>query len=76
MFKNFLEDYQLTPLTKKDKIKKNNGTSITFKPDSEIFGENNLFNPIKIFNMLENKAYLFKGVQINWKCDEITFKNK
>ena len=63
-----------TPLTKKDKIKKNNGTSITFKPDSEIFGENNLFNPIKIFNMLENKAYLFKGVQINWKCDESLLK--
>ncbi len=58
-----------TPLSKKDKIIKNNGTSITFKPDAEIFGENNLFNPIKIFNMLENKAYLFKGVQINWKCD-------
>ena len=63
-----------TPLTKKDKIKKNKGTSITFKPDSEIFGENNLFNPIKIFNMLENKAYLFKGVQINWKCDETLLK--
>ena len=63
-----------TPLTKKDKIKKNNGTSITFKPDSEIFGENNLFNPIKIFNMLENKAYLFKGVQINWRCDESLLK--
>ena len=63
-----------TPLTKKDKIKKNNGTSITFKPDSEIFGENNLFNPIKIFNMLEKKAYLFKGVQINWKCDESLLK--
>ena len=63
-----------TPLTKKDKIKKKNGTSITFKPDSEIFGENNLFNPIKIFNMLENKAYLFKGVQINWKCDESLLK--
>ena len=63
-----------TPLIKKDKIKKNNGTSITFKPDSEIFGENNLFNPIKIFNMLENKAYLFKGVEINWKCDESLLK--
>ena len=63
-----------TPLTKKDKIKKNNGTSITFKPDNKIFGENNLFNPIKIFNMLENKAYLFKGVQINWKCDELLLK--
>ncbi len=65
-----------TPLTKKDKIKKNNGTSITFKPDSEIFGENNLFNPIKIFKMLENKAYLYKGVQINWKCDESILKTE
>jgi len=63
-----------TPLIKKDKIKKNNGTSITFKPDSDIFGENNVFNPIKIFNMLENKAYLFKGVQVNWKCDESLLK--
>ena len=25
--------------------------------------------------MLENKAYLFKGVQINWKCDEKIIKN-
>ena len=24
--------------------------------------------------MLENKAYLFKGVQINWKCDESLIK--
>ena len=59
-----------TPLIKKDKIKRNNGTSITFKPDSEVFGDNNAFNPIKILNMLEKKAYLFKGVHINWKCDE------
>ena len=63
-----------TPLIKKEKIKKNNGTSITFKPDIEIFGEGNTFNPVKIFNMLENKAYLFKGVQINWKCDETLIK--
>ncbi len=66
----FSKGLPTTPLTKKDKIKKDNGTSITFKPDSEIFGENNLFNPIKIFNMLESKAYLFKGVQINWTCEE------
>ncbi len=58
-----------TPLIRKDKIKRNNGTSITFRPDVEIFGENNIFNPIKIFKTLESKAYLFKGVQINWHCD-------
>ncbi len=63
-----------TPLQKKDNTKKNNGTSITFSPDNEIFGNNNIFNPIKILNMLENKAYLFKGVQINWKCDETLIK--
>ncbi len=63
-----------TALIKKDKINKNSGTSITFKPDNEIFGENNLFNPSKIFKILDNKAYLYKGVQINWKCDEALLK--
>ncbi len=70
----FSRGLPISPLTKKDKIKKINGTSITFKPDHEIFGENNFFNPIKIFNMLENKAFLFKGVQINWKCNETLLK--
>ena len=59
-----------TPLIRKDKINRNNGTSITFKPDTQIFGEDNIFNPNKVFNILENKAYLSNGVQINWKCNE------
>ncbi len=63
-----------SPLKKNSKVKKNNGTSITFKPDHKIFGENNIFNPVKIFNMLQNKAFLFKGVQINWNCDEILLR--
>ena len=70
----FSRGLAISPLTKKDKVRKNNGTSITFRPDHKIFGDNNLFNPIKIFNMLENKAFLFKGVQINWNCDEILLK--
>ncbi len=70
----FSRGLPISPLTKKDKVKKNNGTSITFKPDPEIFGENNFFNPVKIFNMLENKAYLFKGVQIIWNCNETLLK--
>ena len=70
----FSKGLPTTTLIKKEKVKKNNGTSITFKPDTEIFGENNIFNPVKIFNMLENKAYLFKGVQISWKCDPLLIK--
>ena len=43
----FSRGLPISPLTKKDKIKKNNGTSITFKPDSEIFGENNFLIQLK-----------------------------
>jgi len=48
----FSKGLPTTKLIKKDKIKKSNGTSITFIPDQKIFGENNIFNPIKTFNML------------------------
>ena len=47
-YQEFSRGIPKTPLTKKDKIKQNNGTSITFKPDPEIFGVHNTFNPIKI----------------------------
>ena len=73
-FQEFSRGLPTSNLIKKDIITKNNGTSITFRPDHKIFGENNIFNPIKIFNILENKAFLFKGVQINWSCDEILLK--
>ena len=58
----------ITPLQNLGSTKKSNGTSITFKPDDKIFGNNNFFSPEKLFKILEYKAYLFGGVQINWKC--------
>ncbi len=44
------------------------GTSITFKPDPEIFGANSNLQPNRIFRMARSKAFLFKGVKINWRC--------
>ncbi len=44
------------------------GTSITFKPDPEIFGANSNLQPNKIFRMARSKAFLFKGIKINWSC--------
>ena len=41
-----------TKLTKIETTKKNNGTSITFKPDDAIFGEGNLLIPDKIYQIL------------------------
>ena len=60
----------ITSLQNLGSTKKSNGTSITFKPDDKIFGDNNFFSPEKLFKILEYKAYLFGGVQINWKCHE------
>ncbi len=46
------------------------GTSISFVPDIEIFGEGNKFKPARLFKLARSKAYLYAGVEIRWKCDE------
>ncbi|MEM1050855.1 MAG: DNA topoisomerase IV subunit B [Pseudomonadota bacterium] len=43
------------------------GTTVTFTPDAEIFGERN-FKPARLFTLARSKAYLFAGVEIRWKC--------
>ena len=44
------------------------GTSVTFLPDGEIFGSNSQLNPNRVYRMARSKAFLFKGIFINWKC--------
>jgi len=44
------------------------GTTVTFTPDSEIFGDRQ-FKPARLFKLARSKAYLFAGVEIRWKCD-------
>jgi topoisomerase-4 subunit B len=46
------------------------GTSITFHPDSEIFGMQK-FKPKRIYGLAKSKAYLYKGVEIRWNCDPV-----
>jgi topoisomerase-4 subunit B len=43
------------------------GTSVTFTPDTEIFGDQK-FKPTRLFKLVRSKAYLFAGVEIRWKC--------
>ncbi len=44
------------------------GTSVTFVPDTEIFGDEAKFKPARLFKLVRSKAYLFAGVEIRWKC--------
>ncbi len=43
------------------------GTTVTFTPDIEIFGDRQ-FKPHRLFKLARSKAYLFAGVEIRWKC--------
>ena len=43
------------------------GTTVSFTPDREIFGDRD-FSPKRLFKLVRSKAYLFAGVEIRWKC--------
>jgi len=45
------------------------GTTVTFHPDPEIFGKQQ-FVPERLYRMARSKSYLFRGVEIRWKCDK------
>jgi topoisomerase-4 subunit B len=44
------------------------GTSLTFSPDPTIFGDDVAFRPARLYRMARSKAYLFRGVEIRWRC--------
>ncbi len=45
------------------------GTTITFRPDTAIFGNDSTFIPARLYKMARSKAYLYRGVEIRWFCD-------
>jgi topoisomerase-4 subunit B len=45
------------------------GTTVRFHPDPEIFGANPRFQPARLYRMARSKAYLYRGVEIRWRCD-------
>ncbi|MBZ4372622.1 type IIA DNA topoisomerase subunit B [Corallococcus sp. AS-1-6] len=48
------------------------GTSITFEPDPEIFGEKQKFDAALVRERLEAKSYLHKGMTVVWKDETAT----
>ena len=44
------------------------GTTVSFHPDPEIFGDLQ-FDPARLYRLARSKAYLFAGVEIRWRCD-------
>ncbi|MEK9732783.1 MAG: toprim domain-containing protein, partial [Pelagibacteraceae bacterium] len=79
-FKIYSQDYSkgkiLNKLKSKGKNRIKNGTQITFSPDPDIFGGNINFNSEKIYELAKNKAYLQKGIKINWECKKELISRK
>lgn len=66
---SYAKGEKLTELICEEAAKKLRGTSINFIPDPEIFGEKLYFNPKKVYELARSKAYLYRGVTIEWECE-------
>ncbi len=64
----FSRGISLGPLQHLGSTPNRRGTSVTFVPDTEIFGDEAKFKPARLFRLVRSKAYLFAGVEIRWKC--------
>src|SRR5258707_528460 len=49
-------------------VQNRRGTVLSFHPDPEIFADA-AFRPALLYRMARSKAYLFRGVEIRWRCD-------
>ncbi len=65
----FSKGHSLGPIEKLGPTPNRRGTTVTFIPDTEIFGDR-AFKPARLFKLARSKAYLFAGVEIRWKCAE------
>ena len=58
-----------SPLEPRGATQNRRGTTLSFVPDTQIFGEEARFKPARLYRLARSKAYLFAGVDIRWKCD-------
>ena len=64
----FSKGLVVSPLEELGPTQNRRGTSVSFVPDVEIFGDILQFKPQRLYRLARSKAYLFAGVEIRWKC--------
>jgi topoisomerase-4 subunit B len=52
------------------------GTIVSFRPDQQIFGKDTHFSAARLYRMARSKAYLYRGVEVRWKCDPALIKGE
>ena len=75
----FLQRYSrgapLGPIEEVGAVPNRRGSTLRFHPDPEIFGTTLRFRASTVYRMARSKAYLFKGVEIRWRCPESMLKD-
>jgi len=72
---SFARGLAKTKITNLGPTSNRRGTKVTFMPDHEIFGKDNIkFKPSVLYKLAKSKAYLFKGIEIRWQCDPVLLK--
>jgi topoisomerase IV subunit B len=66
---NYSRGTPLGPLEPRGAVSNRRGTTVRFHPDPQIFGDAAHFEPHRLYRMARSKAYLFRGVEIRWRCD-------
>lgn len=66
---SFARGHSVTGLEKLGAVPNRRGTTIAFLPDPQIFGDDARFKPARLYRLARSKAYLFRGVEIRWRCD-------
>ncbi len=65
----FARGQATSPLEEIGATSNRRGTTVSFVPDPEIFGDDASFSPERLYKLARSKAYLFAGVEIRWRCD-------
>jgi topoisomerase IV subunit B len=57
-----------TGLLDRGPVNNRRGTTLSFHPDPAIFGTA-AFRPALLYRMARSKAYLYRGLEIRWRCE-------
>jgi len=63
----FAKGHPRGPLEDAGSVQNRRGSTVTFHPDPEVFGDS-VLDPATVYRMARSKAYLYKGVEIRWQC--------
>lgn len=72
---SFSRGKPMGPLEDMGAVANRRGTKATFLPDHEIFGKKIGFKPSRVYSLARSKAYLFRGVEIRFKCAPALIKD-